>query len=583
MKRCFIGLLLLSVCLGACSAHGPGARTSGASRPYTGLSPDLDLSDRDRALGAFLKGEVAMQNGDYDTALEAYQRAARLDPDEPRLHARLAHLYVRRGELERAHEAATFAVTKRPDDIPTRMLLAGTLVGLGREQAAAEEYREVIGRDSGTTEAYLLLSALYTKWGEPEKARIVLERLVEADPGSVMGYYYLGRLHAGAGRLDDARDSFGEALRRNGRSVLILTDLALVEEMRGSSQEANLLYRRVLALDPGNEVARRRLAGMLAGQKRYDEALQEFRQLERIEADPTETRLKIGLIYLEKGDFDAAATELNLVRRENPDDHSVAYYLGIVYAETGEVKRSRDVLATVPADSPLYAESRLQMAYLAQREDDLDSAVDYAKQALDVRPESSGIIEFLIALERDRKNLPQAVSLAERLVAKSPSDDRYHFMLGALYDEAGDRPAALEQMREAIEMNPENAAALNYLGYSLAESGKQLDEAERLVKRALAVDPNDGFYIDSLGWVFYQSGRYRQAVEQLERAVELTGDDPTINEHLADAYRKVGRELEALQLYREALSSSTDDDQRRRIETKVRAVERAGSVGEPSL
>lgn len=579
MKRCVIVSLLLVVSLGACTPLGPGSRRSGGPRPTV----DLGLTAREEALGPFLQGEVAMQNGDYETALAAYQRAARLDPEEPRLHARLAHLYVRQGDLERAHQAAAFAVGKRPDDVPTRMLLAGTLVGLEREKEAAEQYREVIAQSPETPESYLLLSALYTKWGEPAKAQVVLEQLVEASPASVMGYYYLGRLHAGAGRLDEARDSFGEALRRNSRSVLILTDLALVEEMRANTQEANLLYRRVLALDPGNEVARRRLAGILAGQKRYDEALEEFRQLERIEADPTETRLKIGLIYLEKGDFASAATELNLVRSANPNDHSVAYYLGIVYSETGELGRARDVLRSVPPSSPLYAEARLQMAYLAQREDDLDSAVEYANEALQARPESSGIIEFLIALERDRDQISEAVALGERLVEKAPNNDRYHFMLGALYDEAGDRRRALDQMREAIELNPENAAALNYLGYSYAEAGQKLEEAEELVKRALAVDPNDGFYIDSLGWVFYQRGKYPQAVEQLERAVELTGDDPTINEHLADAYRKVGRELEALQLYREALQSATDANQRRRLETKVRAVERAGSSDERPL
>ncbi len=579
MKRCVIVLLLLSAAMAACSPLTSGSRRS----PGNSAPVDLGLTARERALGAFLQGEVALENGDYETAMAAYRRAARLDPEEPRLHARLAHLYLRQGMLEEAHEEASYAVEKRPDDIPTRMLLAGTLVGLGDERAAAVEYREVIAQDPETAEAYLLLSALHTKWGEPEEARAVLENLIAATPGSVMGYYYLGRLHAGAGRLDEARDAFAEALRRNSRSVLILTDLALIEEMRGRPQEASLLYRRVLALDPGNEVARRRLAGMLAGQKRFDEALAEFRQLERIEADPTETRLKIGLIYLEKGDYESAAAELNLVRRANPDDPSVPYYLGIVYSETGEDDRAREMLGEIPETSDLYAESQLQLAYLAQRAGDIEGAVDHADQALRARPESSAIIEFMISLERERDQLPRAVTLAERLVETSPTNDRYHFMLGALYDESGDRAAALDQMREAIDLNPENASALNYLGYSLAEAGEQLAEAENLVQRALAIDPNDGFYIDSLGWVFYQRGKYQQAVQQLERAVELTGDDPTINEHLADAYLKVGRELESLQLYREALASSTDAEQRRRIQAKMRSVEQAGSAGEPTL
>ena len=97
-------------------------------------------------------------------------------------------------------------------------------------------------------------------------------------------------------------------------------------------------------------------------------------------------------------------------------------------------------------------------------------------------------------------------------------------------------------MRKAIELNPKNAQALNYLGYTYAEAGNHLDEAERLVKRALAIEPEDGFYVDSLGWVYYRKGEYGKAAEQLEKAVNLTGDDPTITEHLGDAYAKLGRD-----------------------------------------
>ena len=93
-------------------------------------------------------------------------------------------------------------------------------------------------------------------------------------------------------------------------------------------------------------------------------------------------------------------------------------------------------------------------------------------------------------------------------------------------------------MRKAIELNPSNAPALNYLGYTYAESGTHLGEAEKLIKRALVIEPEDGFYVDSLGWVYYQKGEYRKAVDELEHAVNLTGDDPTITEHLGDAYGK---------------------------------------------
>jgi Flp pilus assembly protein TadD len=127
-------------------------------------------------------------------------------------------------------------------------------------------------------------------------------------------------------------------------------------------------------------------------------------------------------------------------------------------------------------------------------------------------------------------------------------------------------------MQKAIALNPENAAALNYLGYTWAEQGAQLDEAENLIRRALKIEPNDGFYVDSLGWVYYQRGDYVKAIEHLERAVELVGDDPTIIEHLGDAYGKAGRAKDAVHTYTQALEHTKDAEQAGRLRTKIGAL-----------
>jgi tetratricopeptide (TPR) repeat protein len=104
--------------------------------------------------------------------------------------------------------------------------------------------------------------------------------------------------------------------------------------------------------------------------------------------------------------------------------------------------------------------------------------------------------------------------------------------------------------------------------------GVQLDEAEDLIQRALKLQPNDGFYIDSLGWVYFQRGDYNRAVEQLERAVEITVDDPSIIEHLGDAYEKSGKPDRALTRYREALKRSKENDQIKRIRDKIQRLEK---------
>jgi tetratricopeptide (TPR) repeat protein len=156
------------------------------------------------------------------------------------------------------------------------------------------------------------------------------------------------------------------------------------------------------------------------------------------------------------------------------------------------------------------------------------------------------------------------------VVATNPSD-RYHFTL-ATYDEANDHDKAIDQMLQAIELNPKNAAALNYLGYTYADMGVKLDEAEQLIRRAIQLEPNDGFYIDSLGWVYFKRGDYPRAIEYLERASELAGEDPTIVEHLGDAYSKTGRSDSAMQSYREALGTSKDAAQIERLKAKIQGL-----------
>jgi len=159
-----------------------------------------------------------------------------------------------------------------------------------------------------------------------------------------------------------------------------------------------------------------------------------------------------------------------------------------------------------------------------------------------------------------------------------------HFLitLGALLDETKQKDAGVSEMKKAIELNPQNAQALNYLGYTYAESGQNLDEAERLIKRALVVEPEDGFYVDSLGWVYYQKGEYKRAVEQLERAVNITNNDPTITEHLGDAYRKMGKLKEASRQYDDALKKSQETDQQSRLKDKIQDLRTAMGGGAAS-
>jgi Flp pilus assembly protein TadD len=177
----------------------------------------------------------------------------------------------------------------------------------------------------------------------------------------------------------------------------------------------------------------------------------------------------------------------------------------------------------------------------------------------------------------------EAVSVLQAALSKRPREEELLFALGAAYERAGQVELAVAQMRALLAVNPDHPEALNFLGYSLAEQGVRLEEAEKLVRRALELKPRSGHMLDSLGWVLFRRGDARRAVEVLEQAEALAGPDATILEHLGDAYRASSRLGDAAKAYRRALTSVAEElpsDQGKRrgsLERKLSELgERAG-------
>ncbi len=544
-----------------------------------GTAPTAVPAEAD-ARGHFVKGEVALSRNDLVRAVHEYEQAVAADPNTPMLRMRLATLYVRTGKLDGALAQAQQVVATDPNNLEALELLAGALSARGRDDEAVQLYERVLAIDPDRSEPYLYLGALYSRRGDVDKAVAALKKVVARNPGSVLGYYYLGRVYSAAHQYDKAEQNYLAALKLSPQSELVLTDLAINFELEGKSQKAIELYERVLALNPQSVVVRKRLGSIYVGQKRLDDAIAQYREVEKSDSEDAHT--KIGLIYLEKGDLERAASEFDLVLAAEPGNHRVRYFLSSVCAERGETDRAIDELGKIPPDSEYYVDARVRRAYLLQKEKP-DDAIAELEQALAAKPDAPELVSYLSTLYKERKEIPKAVALLERLVAHFPENDKYHFMLGAMYDEANDKPRVVEHMRKAIALNPKNAAALNYLGYTMAESGTNLDEAESLIRRALEIEPDDGFFVDSLGWVYYQRGDAKGAVKQLERAVELAGDDPTVIEHLGDAYKRAGRTPEALRAFRDALARSKDTTQTDRLRVKIQSIDTAAQPQGSSL
>jgi len=275
------------------------------------------------------------------------------------------------------------------------------------------------------------------------------------------------------------------------------------------------------------------------------------------------------------GDFALALSRLALQLRP---DHTVARLLASEIVANGKrPETALDLLGAIPPDDPLHPVVQMRQVRLLQRLNRSDEALRLLQdvaQAHPDRPEPMGLMGDILRIKR---RFPEAVVAYDKAIALSGPPQPAHWPL--YYD----RGIALERSRQwdraeadflqALRFAPDQPHVLNYLGYSWAEQGRNLERAKEMIERAVQQRPNDGAMVDSLGWVAMRMGDIATAVRLLERATELEPGDATVTGHLGDAYWEAGRRLEAIFQWRRALNLKPDSDEKERIEGRLRPAE----------
>ncbi len=239
------------------------------------------------------------------------------------------------------------------------------------------------------------------------------------------------------------------------------------------------------------------------------------------------------------------------------------------------------VYQRVPEDSPLKRNAEIQLATNLDAIDRADEAKKILERLLKDRPDDQEAIMALGNVERSRKEFAECADAYSKGVAllKEPTKSNWliFYFRGICYERSKQWPSAEADFKKALDLYPDQAHVLNYLGYSWVDQGINLDEGMKMIRRAVEQRPDDGYIVDSLGWAHYRIKEYDEAVKQLERAVELKPQDPTINDHLGDAYWKTGRTLEATFQWAHARDLNPEPDDLKKINEKLRT----GLIDEP--
>jgi tetratricopeptide (TPR) repeat protein len=270
--------------------------------------------------------------------------------------------------------------------------------------------------------------------------------------------------------------------------------------------------------------------------------------------------------------------------------HTEALLLaGRLLMEAGQYTLAADAFAEVPPGDVQFIEAQLGRAD-AYLEDGHDTAAVTTLRELATDYGSFATVQAALgdALRRTDQCGAAVEAYTAALDLVDITQDRYwyiYFTRGICHEQLGDYIASEADFRQALVLNPDQPQVLNNLGYSLVEQRRNLDEALGMIERAVALRPDSGYIVDSLGWVFYRLGRFEEAVEPMERAIELLPNDSIVNDHLGDVYWMVGRQREARFQWERALSFEPTEEEATRIRRKLevgldRVLEEEGGVGE---
>lgn len=467
-----------------------------------------------------------------------------------------------------------------PLDANLRLLFGQALIFKQDYRESELQLRRAIELDPKLEDAYNSLIKCLQISGQTKSAIDVAYRMTKNIPQSAQSWSLLSRLLVGAKRVKEAVDPARKAweLQENNPELALIYALTLDLNNRG--KEAVKLYEQLYRFNPGNTDLVQRMVALYKDLGNLSNALSLIDDMIENSSDEVPgLKMQKVIILWEMQRFDEALKVILALERELPDSDRVSFMAGIALAKANRRKEASGRFERIQNESPLKSDAMKQQAVMLKEDGDLNGAVAILR-LLSTRKDSDVSVYLLWGeLLADENRFTEALAAIDSGLIRFPGDIKLLFSKGAYFERAGDKRSAESVFRELVTRDPNNAAALNFLGYMFAEQGINLDEAEELIQRALKIQPDNGGYLDSLGWVYFQKKQYHRALETLERAVSLEKDEGVIWEHIGDALIALGDKQKALVKYREALRLKNDPRDEARIKKKYESLSKELSGG----
>src|SRR6202035_244099 len=490
------------------------------------------------------------------TAQESFEALRQRDPSDLQAMVTLGRIYLDKGEPAKAAEVFRQLITYIPNNPMASSLLVESLLKADRKEEAEGVLKEMLEQEPGSLETRLTLAEVQ---GQRGNHRAPLDTLLAA-PEAVRSDPQLRRQLASAlyltGDLDSALATADSLLQAQPDNQYLALLKGLILTAEGRNEEALQLLSKLREAEPQDLVLAATVARVLRREGRKDEAAKLLGDLaqslarEGKEKESREARFELAQLYFTTEDWQRVADVLApLLASTDPAIRTEALLLQAdALVSLKRYDQALELLGPAAAGSPLVAGEEGEVLYRAGKE--RQARRQLAKLARAEDPQA--VLAAVQAYQR-LEQYSESIPLLKGLLTTRPKLAPSGFLLGAAYERTGQREQAVAAFRQVLKIDPDFHSALNYLGYMWAEKGENLNEALSLVKRAVGLDPDNGAYVDSLGWTHFRLGQYDRARDFLERATRLVPEDATVHEHLGDVYLALGQTAKAREMYERAL------------------------------
>lgn len=556
--------------------------------------------------------EVDAKSQHTSDAIAAAQEALQSDPSNVDAHRLLARIYVRslsdqsvgtaqQEDLTKAVQQFEAVLELAPNDTYSALWLA-RLYGFENQPDQAEKVlRGVLQRDSENEPALDQLSQLLIDEGRAQEAIALLTKAAD-DTSSPDLYGVLGDAYSHAHDYAKAEAAYRKAIDGDPSDATHRHGLAQALMAQEKYAEALAQFKKLTQLEPNSADNYLRMAELQRRLGQYDDAQASLTHAQQLAPGSLEVLYHQALLDEDQNHYDQAAKLLSdalaSIRAQGGNQPNINA-LAILYEQLGRAyslghnyPAAIDTFQDMSKVSPEAAvRARLLLIDSYRADHQIDKAIDEAKQGLAQSPKDQDLTISLALLYGEKSDTATATQLlhgllkgddsdqsvyldmaevqesgkkfadaeqsaqkAEQLAHESADKQSAWLVLGSIYARQKKYDEAEAQFRRVLDVNPENAEVLNDYGYMLADRGVRVAEATSLIQRALKVDPNNGAYLDSLGWAYFKQDRLTDAEQYLRKAIERQGNDPTILGHLGDVYLKLGENQQAADLFEKALA-----------------------------